>query len=193
MSTRFVRYRSTRTLFGQPLVAIAFGPDFVRQERHGHARGIIAIGDAATGWLAIGALARGIVALGGFAFGGIALGGLAVGVLSFAGLAFGGYASRMTTAGGVISASRDRILEAGTLRVPFRGWFAPDSGADMEMNGAVPDHVVWPEPGQLIAGEDPQLQKAVDVLLKDVDAAEKEHFTPKYRSGYSPMEGEPVE
>ncbi|MCW1886588.1 S41 family peptidase [Luteolibacter flavescens] len=98
----------------------------------------------------------------------------------------------VTTAGGVISASRDRILDAGTLRIPFRGWFAPDSGVDMEMNGAVPDHVVWPEPGQLIAGEDPQLQKAVDVLLKDVDAAEKDDFTPRYRSGYTPVEGEPV-
>jgi tricorn protease len=98
----------------------------------------------------------------------------------------------VTTAGGVISASRDKILDAGTLRIPFRGWFAPDTGADMEMNGAVPDHIVWPEPGQLVAGEDPQLQKAVDVLLKDVDAAEKDDFKPHYRSGYAPVEGEPV-
>ena len=98
----------------------------------------------------------------------------------------------VTTAGGVISASRDKILDAGTLRIPFRGWFAPETGADMEMNGAVPDHIVWPEPGQLIAGEDPQLQKAVEVLLKDVDAAEKDDFKPHYRSGYAPAEGEPV-
>ena len=98
----------------------------------------------------------------------------------------------VTTAGGVISASRDKILDAGTLRIPFRGWFSPDTGADMEMNGAVPDHVVWPEPGQLVSGEDPQLQKAVEVLIKDVDAAEKDDFKPHYRSGYSPVEGEPV-
>jgi len=96
------------------------------------------------------------------------------------------------TAGGVISASREKILDAGTLRVPFRGWFSPEDGTDMEMNGAVPDHIVWPEPGQLVAGEDPQLQKAVEVLIKDVDTAEKENFVPKYRSGYKP-EGEPVD
>jgi tricorn protease len=96
------------------------------------------------------------------------------------------------TAGGVISASRDKILDAGTLRVPFRGWFSPNDGTDMEMNGAVPDHIVWPEPGQLVAGEDPQLQKAVEVLVKDVDAAEKVEFVPKYRSGYK-AEGEKVE
>lgn len=92
----------------------------------------------------------------------------------------------VTTAGGVISASRDRILDAGTLRVPFRGWFAPDSGEDMEMNGAVPDHIVWPEPGELAAGEDPQLEKSVEVLLGEVDSAEREHFVPSYRSGHRP-------
>ncbi|TAE73119.1 MAG: PDZ domain-containing protein [Verrucomicrobia bacterium] len=91
------------------------------------------------------------------------------------------------TAGGVISATRERILDAGTLRVPFRGWFSPDSGEDMEMRGAMPDHLVWPEPGQLIAGEDPQLGKSVDVLLKIVDSVKKEDFTPKYRSGHHPQ------
>jgi tricorn protease len=97
----------------------------------------------------------------------------------------------VTTAGGVISATRTKILDAGTLRVPFRGWFSPN-GADMEMNGAVPDYLVWPEPEQLAAGEDPQLQKAVEVLLKDVDAAGKDDFKPHYRSGYAPVEGELV-
>jgi tricorn protease len=92
----------------------------------------------------------------------------------------------VTTAGGVISATRDRILDAGTLRIPFRGWFSPETGDDMEMNGAVPDHVVWPEPGQLISGQDPQLGKAIEVLLRDVDTAEKDEFTPKYRSGFTP-------
>jgi tricorn protease len=91
----------------------------------------------------------------------------------------------VTTAGGVISATRDRILDAGTLRIPFRGWFSPETGEDMEMNGAVPDHIVWPEPGQLISGQDPQLGKAIEVLLRDVDSAEKENFTPRYRSGFS--------
>jgi tricorn protease len=96
------------------------------------------------------------------------------------------------TAGGVISATREKVLDAGTLRVPFRGWFSPQDGTDMEMNGAEPDHIVWPDPGQLAAGEDPQLQKAVEVLIKDVDAAERIDFVPKYRSGYKPPTGEPV-
>lgn len=86
------------------------------------------------------------------------------------------------TAGGVISAAKDRILDAGTLRVPFRGWFLPDTGEDMEMNGAVPDVIVWPDPNDLVKGQDPQLQTAVEVLLKDVEEAVEKPFKPHYRN-----------
>jgi len=86
------------------------------------------------------------------------------------------------TAGGVISAARDRILDAGTLRVPFRGWFLPDSGQDMEMNGAVPDVIVWPDPADLVAGKDKQLETAVQVLLDDVEKEVEEPFVPTYRN-----------
>ncbi|HEY6271440.1 MAG TPA: hypothetical protein VIX19_05530 [Terriglobales bacterium] len=46
-----VRHRSEQTLFGLPLIDIASGPDPERGEKHGRARGIIAIGDEARGWL----------------------------------------------------------------------------------------------------------------------------------------------
>jgi len=98
---RTVRYQSSRTLFGRPLVAVAFGPNYFADERRGHARGIIAIGDVATGWLALGALARGFIAVGGLAFGGIALGGLGVGIIGIAGVAFGAAAIGGFAAGGI--------------------------------------------------------------------------------------------
>ena len=82
----------------------------------------------------------------------------------------------------MISAGKDRILDAGTLRVPFRGWFLATTGEDMEMNGAMPDHVVWPHPGQILRGDDPQLAKAVEVLLEDVDAVDRKPFVPHYRA-----------
>ncbi|MGB6222144.1 MAG: S41 family peptidase [Haloferula sp.] len=88
----------------------------------------------------------------------------------------------VTTAGGVISAGKDRILDAGTLRVPFRGWFLPDSGEDMEMNGAVPDIMVWASPDELIAGRDPQLEVSVKTLLEDVASAVHKPFKPHYRN-----------
>ena len=43
----------------------------------------------------------------------------------------------------------------------------------MERNGVVPHHVLWPLPGELSAGKDRQLEKAVEVLLTDVEADKK--------------------
>ncbi len=43
-------------------------------------------------------------------------------------------------------------------------------GEDLELNGAVPDVVLWPQPGELPSGKDAQLAKAVELLLKDVEA-----------------------
>jgi tricorn protease len=74
------------------------------------------------------------------------------------------------TAGGVISTGAATIMDVGTLRLPFRGWHIVNTGEDMELNGAVPDHILWPEPGQMPQGKDIQLQKAVAVLLGDVQA-----------------------
>ncbi|MCP4848067.1 MAG: hypothetical protein GY899_08995 [Verrucomicrobiaceae bacterium] len=76
------------------------------------------------------------------------------------------------TAGGVISTGSKSIMDVGSIRMPFRGWFLPN-GEDMERNGAVPHHVVWPLPGELSAGNDRQLEKAVEVLLTDVEADKK--------------------
>ena len=88
----------------------------------------------------------------------------------------------VTTAGGVISAGKDRILDAGTLRVPFRGWFLPNSGEDMEMNGAVPDITVWSSPDELVKGRDPQLEVGVKTLLKDVSSSVQAPFKANYRN-----------
>ncbi len=80
------------------------------------------------------------------------------------------------TAGGVISTGGVPIMDVGFLRMPFRGWFTINDGEDMELHGAVPDHVLWPAPGDLASGKDDQLSKAVEVLLGDVEAAKA---TPK--------------
>jgi hypothetical protein len=98
------RYRSKATLFGLPVIDVALGP--AEGELRGKARGIIAIGDVATGWLAVGGMAFGIVAVGGVSVGLFALGGLAVGVitglggLAVAALASGGGAIGLLAMGG---------------------------------------------------------------------------------------------
>ena len=98
------RYRSKATLFGWPVIDVALGPK--DGELRGHARGIIAVGDVATGGLALGGMAFGVVAVGGMAVGAFAVGGGAVGLVSacggFAvgGLAAGGGAAGVLASGG---------------------------------------------------------------------------------------------
>ncbi|NNE90801.1 MAG: PDZ domain-containing protein, partial [Verrucomicrobiales bacterium] len=85
------------------------------------------------------------------------------------------------TAGGVISTGATSIMDVGTLRLPFRGWYRKSDGADMELNGAVPDVIVWPEPSDQATGRDRQIEKAVEIFMKDLEAEgdeKKTEFTP---------------
>lgn len=99
---RGVRYRSSLSLGGVPLIAIALGPDFERGEFRGHAKGIIAIGDFATGVFALGGLARGVFSIGGLSLGVVSLGGLSLGALvAVGGLAIGSLAIGGGAVGGL--------------------------------------------------------------------------------------------
>jgi hypothetical protein len=95
-----IRWESERQFVGKPLISIAFGPDAAAGEKYGHARGVVAIGEIASGFLAIGTvlscgvLSFGFVSLGVLTFCGIGLGavcfsGLAVGVIAVGGVAIG--------------------------------------------------------------------------------------------------------
>ncbi|MSQ96626.1 MAG: hypothetical protein EXR98_19030 [Gemmataceae bacterium] len=74
------------------------------------------------------------------------------------------------TVGAVVSTGAVQVMDAGTLRLPTRGWFTINDGEDMEKNGAAPHHLLWLQPNQLPAGRDAQLTKALDVLRADVEA-----------------------
>ena len=98
-------YRSQRTIFGLPLIHVAFGRDLATNRRR-VACGIIALGDQAIGLIAIGSGAIGGLAIGGGAIGLIALGGgalglfLAMGGAAVGGLAIGGAAIGFAAIGG---------------------------------------------------------------------------------------------
>jgi hypothetical protein len=98
------RYRSKATLFGWPVIDVAVGPK--DGQMRGHAKGIIAIGDIATGGIAVGGVARGVVAVGGLALGLFSLGGGALGLVSatggvsVGGMAAGGGAIGVLATGG---------------------------------------------------------------------------------------------
>lgn len=96
------RYRSSRRIFGLPLIDIAFGPD--EHSRYGVARGFIALGDIAFGWIALGGTAIGGVAIGGASAGLFTLGGLSLGLLAgIGGLGTGAMAVGGGAVGGLVT------------------------------------------------------------------------------------------
>ncbi len=87
------------------------------------------------------------------------------------------------TQGSVISTSSRKVLDVGEIRMPHRGWFVVGDGRDMEMQPCVPDIIVENAPEDVPAGRDPQLERAVEELLKDIESgAEDAHPVPVYAS-----------
>ena len=78
------------------------------------------------------------------------------------------------TAGGVISTGAASVMDVGRIRVPFRGWYVKSTGEDMELNGAVPNFIVWPRPTEIPNGKDRQLMKAVKVLQEEIATWKKQ-------------------
>lgn len=124
------RYTSRTIIFGLPLLQIAQGPH--EKEKHGHAKGIIAIGDYATGWFALGGFARGIVAIGGFSMGLFAIGGLTCGVFPMGGLALGLFAIGAVSAGlFAIGGTSLGVVAIGGIAVGYYGIGGVGAGAHL--------------------------------------------------------------
>jgi len=71
------------------------------------------------------------------------------------------------TMGAVIATSSWTFMDGGTIRTPSSGVFTAD-GEDMELRGRQPDVPVPYDPMAAKAGRDPQVEKAVEVLLNRV-------------------------
>ena len=71
------------------------------------------------------------------------------------------------TFGAVISTGAFTLIDGSTIRTPGRGWFVKATDTNMENNPAVPDFIVENPQDYRIDGQDLQLKKAVDELLKE--------------------------
>ena len=83
-----------------------------------------------------------------------------------------------TTGGNVISTGGWRTLDGGWVRLPFRGWYVWGDDArpgrnnrNQEHGGCVPTHPVPMGPAEWLAGEDPQLARAVELMVDAADEA----------------------
>ncbi|HXX92519.1 MAG TPA: M28 family peptidase, partial [Planctomycetota bacterium] len=79
-----------------------------------------------------------------------------------------GYLVGMPTAGGVIGGSDWTMQDGSKITVSVQGWFTSD-GRNMEGWGVPPDFRVPETHEDLCAGRDAQLEKAVEVLLAQLD------------------------
>lgn len=75
----------------------------------------------------------------------------------------------MPTFGAVISTGGMGLLDGSFVRMPFRAWYVKATDENMENGPAYPDITVDNAPDSKSKGEDPQLERAVDVLLNQID------------------------
>jgi tricorn protease len=78
------------------------------------------------------------------------------------------------TGGHVIGTSSVRLIDGSVFRVPRTGVFTLQ-GVDMEKEGVKPDVLVNINPDQVAHNQDPQLDKAVEVLVQTVAEWKKDH------------------
>ncbi len=75
------------------------------------------------------------------------------------------------TFGAVISTGGASMLDGSYVRMPFRGWYVYQTEQNMEHGPAVPDVLAENPPAVKATGEDPQLRRAVQTLLGQIDEA----------------------
>lgn len=80
------------------------------------------------------------------------------------------------TPGGVIGTNDITLADGTRFRIPRVGWYSL-SGTNLEGNGFVPDVIVQETTEDRVAGRDPQLAKAVELVLADIAARTKPSAT----------------
>ncbi|MEM6964435.1 MAG: S41 family peptidase [Bacteroidota bacterium] len=74
----------------------------------------------------------------------------------------------MPTFGAVISTGGAGLLDGSYVRMPFRAWYVKATNENMEWGPAVPDIEIQNSPDGKAKGEDEQLKRAVEELLKQI-------------------------
>ena len=82
------------------------------------------------------------------------------------------------TFGAVISTGGTGLLDGSYVRMPFRAWYVRATDENMEHGPAVPDVLVDNPPASKANGDDPQLRRAVETLLQDIDGETASESTP---------------
>jgi len=75
------------------------------------------------------------------------------------------------TWGGLVGISGNPgLMDGGSISVPTFGFYESDGTWGVEGHGIDPDIEVLDDPAQMVGGGDPQLEEAVDGLLRAIEA-----------------------
>lgn len=77
------------------------------------------------------------------------------------------------TFGAVISTGGVSLLDGSFVRMPFRAWYVRETGQNMELGPATPDHRIDNPPDARAQGEDPQLRRMVETMLDSMEEREE--------------------
>lgn len=72
------------------------------------------------------------------------------------------------TAGQVVSAKTISLIDGGTLKIPYLGWYQSTTGTSLENIGVTPDQEITEVPGESLQEEDVQLREAIQLLLSEL-------------------------
>jgi C-terminal processing protease CtpA/Prc len=72
------------------------------------------------------------------------------------------------TFGAVISTGSKSLIDGSTVRMPFRGWYVKADDSNMDFVPAIPDIIVENTPDAKVTGNDAQLKRSVEELLKQL-------------------------
>jgi tricorn protease len=70
------------------------------------------------------------------------------------------------------------LLDGGNVTAPNLAFWTPEDGYAVENEGVPPDIEVEQLPAEIIAGRDPQLEKAIEVVLQELEKTPPPEITP---------------
>ncbi len=74
-----------------------------------------------------------------------------------------------------------QLMDGGSVTAPSMAFWSPESGYAIENEGVAPDVEVEQWPADVIAGHDPQLEKAIEIVMKELEKSpKKEDKRPAY-------------
>jgi tricorn protease len=87
----------------------------------------------------------------------------------------------------------ESLMDGGVVTTPSRGFWTPHNAWEVENHGVAPDVEVELDPKAVRSGHDPQLERAVEVVLSDLEKNPiPTHHKPAYPNYHQGAAASPI-